>query len=93
MRKFYFFFLIVIFSGNFLTAQTESVYQVALEEMNKKNYSLAIEYFTKTLELLTNNSDVYYNRGLCYSELKEYKKAIAEFKNAIKLKKLIPEYY
>jgi tetratricopeptide (TPR) repeat protein len=71
MRKFYFLFLIVFFLGNFVTAQTEGVYQVALEEMNKKNYSLAIENFTKTLELLKNNSDVYYNRGLCYSELKE----------------------
>ena len=41
--------------------------------------------YTKTLELNPEYTDVYINRGVAYSERKEYDRAIADYTKAIEL--------
>lgn len=54
-----------------------------------KVYDVAIDYYTKAINLEPKYLEAYYNRGLCYEELKQYKKAEADFRHALKLN---PQY-
>lgn len=48
-------------------------------------YAEAVEAYTKSLELYRVNEYVYYNRGLAYRKLKDYKNAIADFTRTLQL--------
>jgi len=46
---------------------------------------LAIEYYTKAIELNPEYAEAYYKRGTAYYNLKEYDKAIADYNKAMEL--------
>lgn len=50
-----------------------------------KVYDVAIEKYSKAIEIEPRYVDAYYNRALCYEELKNYKKAETDLKHALKL--------
>ncbi|MFQ5975263.1 MAG: tetratricopeptide repeat protein [Candidatus Hydrothermarchaeales archaeon] len=50
-----------------------------------EDYSQAIIYLNKVIELDPNHADAYYNRGLAYRELGEHEKAISDYTKAIEL--------
>lgn len=51
--------------------------------LNNKESDLAIETYTKGLELFPMESGLYYNRAIAYEERKEYDKALADFKQSV----------
>lgn len=53
--------------------------------VNMENYTEAIPYLNKSIELKPNAED-YFSRGISYSELQENNSAIDDYTNAIKLK-------
>jgi len=57
----------------------------ALGYYAKGYYNLAIDDYTKTIEIDSNNKDAYQKRGIVYTEIKEYNKAINDFSKAIDL--------
>ena len=54
-----------------------------------KVYDVAIEHYTKAINIEPKYVDAYYNRGLCYEQRDELKKAEADFRYALKLN---PQY-
>ena len=48
-------------------------------------YAESVEAYTKALELYNLNEYAYYNRGLAYRKLKDYKNAIADFSRTLQL--------
>lgn len=54
-----------------------------------KVYDVAIDYYSKAIKVEPKYVDAYYNRGLCYEELGEIKKAEKDFREALKLN---PQY-
>ena len=54
-----------------------------------KVYDVAIENYTKAIAIEPRYLEAYYNRGLCYEELKDYKKAEKDLRHALKLN---PQY-
>ena len=56
---------------------------VAYEEIGE--HSLAVELYTKVIELDPNWDHRYFKRGCCYLKMGEYRKAIEDFKIALQL--------
>lgn len=54
-----------------------------------KVYDVAIDYYTKAINVEPRYVDAFYNRGLCYEKLNQYKKAEQDFREALKLN---PQY-
>ena len=54
-----------------------------------KVYDVAIEHYTNAIRLEPKYIDAYYNRALCYEQLDEPKKAVADLKIALELN---PQY-
>jgi len=50
-----------------------------------KTYEVAIENYTKAINVAPNYFEAYYNRGLCNEELKKYKQAEDDFRMALKI--------
>lgn len=50
---------------------------------NIKNYSKAIEMYTKCIEVRENEPSAFYNSAVCFIKLREYKKAIDLLKSAL----------
>ena len=50
-----------------------------------KVYDVAIEHYTKAIEIEPKYLEAYYNRGLCYEQLDEYKKAEEDLRHALTL--------
>ncbi|HMQ97931.1 MAG TPA: tetratricopeptide repeat protein [Ignavibacteria bacterium] len=63
--------------GNIIYAQTAKGW---IKE--NKGFKDAIKEFTKAIELNSNYSAFYYNRGLCYYYLNEFDKACTDFRKA-----------
>lgn len=58
-----------------------------------KNYTEAIDYFTKVIEVKSDHDKALNYRGLSYEQTKEFDKAIADLKNAVTLKEKEAEYH
>jgi len=54
-----------------------------------KVYDVAIENYTKAIEIEPRYLEAYYNRGLCYEEMEDLKKAEEDFRTTLKLN---PQY-
>jgi tetratricopeptide (TPR) repeat protein len=54
-----------------------------------KAYNKALDYFTGAINADPKYAEAYYGRGICYKEMKENKKAEAEFKTALSIN---PDY-
>lgn len=70
---------------------------LGITEYHLGNYSVSLDYLAKTEPLLIeeNNqfglSDMYYYNGLCFTELGDYQKALAEFERSASIKIIINE--
>lgn len=54
-----------------------------------KVYDVAVDYYTKAIEVEPTYIEAYYNRGLCLEEMKQDKKAKEDYRQALKLN---PQY-
>jgi len=54
-------------------------------ELDNTNYSKAIEYYQKAIEVDTNSYDAYHNLGIAYSIIQEYDKAIEYYYKVIQI--------
>jgi tetratricopeptide (TPR) repeat protein len=54
-----------------------------------KVYDVAIEHYTKAIEVEPRYLEAYYNRGLCYEEIEDFQKAEEDLRYALKLN---PQY-
>ncbi|MCO6500949.1 MAG: tetratricopeptide repeat protein [Vicingus serpentipes] len=50
-----------------------------------KTYDVAIDNYTKAIAIAPNYYEAYYNRGLCYEELKKYQLAEKDFRMSLKI--------
>lgn len=82
MKKiFSIFFLSILFSS--LSAQDiQTLFDDGIKEMESRNFSKAIELFTKALSIKEDGA-IYYNRGVCYGQIGEYQNAINDFTKTI----------
>ena len=62
----------------------------ALSLYDEAKYDEAIALFTKILEVNSTNATVYYYRAMSFDALKEYQKAILDYKSTLKY---APEMY
>lgn len=53
--------------------------------LNLKEYNLAIEDFTRSIELNSTNASAYHSKGMVYYELEDYSQAVDNFKKALDL--------
>jgi tetratricopeptide (TPR) repeat protein len=67
---------------------SESNFKLASLYQDQLKYKEAIKYYSKYLKLQPDNDIAYYNRGLCYQELKENNKAKADFEKAVSIDKI-----
>ena len=51
----------------------------------KDNFELAIEYYTKAINLNPNYFKAYFNRGFAYDKISQYDKAIKDYSKAIEI--------
>ncbi len=63
----------------------DNYYKLGNQERVSKNHKMAVEYYTKAIELGLKNPSVYNSRGSSYFDLKEYEKAIEDYREALKL--------
>ena len=61
----------------------EYYFKLGNAEIEKNNYTQAIEYFTKSISLDYTHASVFFNRGLCYKEISKFDDAISDFTKAI----------
>jgi len=72
----------------------ESVYfNQATAAFNKNDFSTAIDYFNKVLNLNPNNTEVLFMKGMAHNYLKQYELAIADFDKSLALSPSQPEVY
>jgi tetratricopeptide (TPR) repeat protein len=68
---------------------TSSHLQQAKEYQKNKQFELAINEFTKAIQVENNNLEAYYWRGFCFYQISEMRKAVEDFNISINLK---PDY-
>jgi tetratricopeptide (TPR) repeat protein len=75
-------------------SKDESLFLLANNYEQLKEYDAAIEIYTKLLHNATNERpDILYNRGAMYRETGKYDEAIDDFKNCINCKEPDPKAY
>lgn len=62
-------------------------------EMMRENSSTSIGYFNRSIKLDSTFADAYFNRGIAYGMMKEYRKAIRDLNTCIKLGNTSPDVY
>jgi|WetSurMetagenome_2_1015567.scaffolds.fasta_scaffold52882_2 tetratricopeptide (TPR) repeat protein len=83
MKKIIFSFLFLIFlCCNLFAQDVQTYFDLGLKEMEAKNFSEAVDYFTKALSIKEDGA-IYYNRGVCYGQLGEFQKADYDFSKTI----------
>lgn len=76
------------------TETDESVYfEQATTAFNKNDFSTAIDYFNKVLQLNPYNTEVLFMKGMAHNYLKEYELAVADFDKSLTLSPSQPEVY
>jgi tetratricopeptide (TPR) repeat protein len=73
----------VLFSQESLTASDYAM--MGYDLIGISEWDLAIEFFTKTIELDPNESLTYFMRGMAYQEKDELELAITDFEMAVKI--------
>lgn len=72
------------------SSPTQTAYQYNLQgiqELKDKQYSKAIELFSRAITRDTKKSHIYqFNRGIAYAEQKKYNQAIKDYKQVLKVK-------
>ena len=65
----------------------------AIELFKKREYSKAIDEFSKVLETEPDNAEIYNNMALCYMNLNNYEKAEQYFLKSLDINRKIPQVY
>ncbi len=86
MKKFStFLLLIIVFQFKLQAQKTKADYiAIAVDNVQKKNYETAINYFTYVIENFEQDSLAYFDRGLVKKMMRNYHGAIADFSAQIK---------
>jgi tetratricopeptide (TPR) repeat protein len=66
--------------------QTADARQQGLQALEDKDYTRAVDLFTRVIDEDPNNADAYVNRGVTYFCRKDYDQAIHDFNAAIRMK-------
>jgi tetratricopeptide (TPR) repeat protein len=61
-------------------------YKQGKEQLDKKNYKKAIDYFSQAIELNKKYTEAYFSRGECFDKQKKYKEALKDYSMASNLK-------
>ena len=77
------FILFIIFHNNSQSA--ERLFNKADSLFNIQNFEEAISTYNSILENNIESSEIYYNMGLCYYQMKEFQKAKHQFRKSITL--------
>ncbi|MDY6880224.1 MAG: tetratricopeptide repeat protein [Desulfatiglans sp.] len=83
-------FVLILF-GNFIGClnkdqqQINELLELGIKNAEKGNFNEGLQHFNKVLEIDPENYLAYYNRGLAYKNINEYKNAIADLNYCIKL--------
>ena len=96
MRKFkclFFLLIFLSFSSSLIASEVMDIYEQALRYHKRGDYQLAVDEFTKVLELGLsggydtgiNYASVYYNRGKTYKKLLKWDEAADDFSMVIGL--------
>lgn len=65
--------------------EAELLHSQGYAARKKGDYNLAINYYTKALEVLPSHFKALFNRGFAYDKIGEYDKAINDYTNAIEI--------
>ncbi len=67
-------------------SREERIFEEACTALRKMQYNLAFDLFSEVMEILPENSEVYYNRGLSAGHLLKWEEAERNFSMALRLK-------
>lgn len=83
--------LLVLPAPALASSASEDAQRFGIEEMKKQNFREALLYFTRAVKLGEMKGEaaagLYLNRGITYHYLGKFKKAVADYDRAIKLKR------
>ena len=71
----------------------DEYYNMGVEQYYHKRYQGAIDNFTRAIELVPNDSDMFFSRGLAKLLLHQNKEALDDFLKAMELGEIIPTKY
>ena len=71
----------------------ETYFQRGNAYFNQKQYELAIQEYTKAIQLNPNSDGAYNNRGSVYEKLKQYERAFQEYSKALQLNPNSAKFY
>jgi tetratricopeptide (TPR) repeat protein len=80
MRLLIFLFFVIFYNNS---QSAERLFNKADSLFNIPNYEEAISTYNSILENNLESSEIYYNMGLCYFQIKEFQKAKHQFKKSI----------
>ena len=76
-----------------INQNAEAYYNRGWTYIKRGQYTLAIENFTKAIDLNPNYVEAYYNRGAAYNANSEFDRAIEDYSEALKLKPKVAEVH
>ena len=77
----------------FAQKNPEKLLEQGVEKLQQEDFLGALETFTEAIRLDSNNADIYYLRGITYSQVKSYQRAVEDYKQAIRLNPNFAEAY
>ncbi len=80
MKKITLISLIII---HLTTHSSDKIFETADSLFQKNEYELAINYYNKILENNLESSEVYYNLGVCFFKIKEYRNSKKNFQKSL----------
>jgi len=81
-----------MFKNNLAEAKAGFPNSSGLVKLNKKNYNGAVSDFDNAIKIAPHNPNYFFNRGISYYGLQDWRKAIADFSSAINLASNNAEY-
>ena len=93
MKKPFILIVAIIFSIEVYSQTAEEFKEQGMEYLNDANYSSAIEYFTKVIEIDPRDPQAYMLRGAAKGQMKDCNGEIADITKAIEMQTNNPEMY
>ena len=75
--------LISLIIFHLTTYSSDKIFETADSLFQKNEYELAINYYNKILENNLESSEVYYNLGICFFKIKEYRNSKKNFQKSL----------
>ena len=75
--------LISLIIFHLTTHSSDKIFETADSLFQKNEYELAINYYNKILENNLESSEVYYNLGICFFKIKEYRNSKKNFQKSL----------